>query len=58
MDIDQFYTPKDKLTTRYKKALDNLETLPASFYLGNDDNPDSQGTPNLELKKSFIKPIK
>ena len=58
MDIDNFYTPKDKLTLRYKAALENLENLPASFYLENDDNPDSQGTPNLELKKSFIEPIK
>ncbi len=35
-----------------------LDKLPASFYLENDDNPDSQGTPNLELKKQFIKPMK
>jgi hypothetical protein len=36
------------LTILYAKALDNLETLPASLYLENDENPDSQGTPNLE----------
>ncbi len=58
MDIDNFYTPKDKLTTRYGNATEKFETLPASLYLPNDYNPDSQGTPNLELKKPFIKPIK
>ncbi len=58
MNIENFYTPKDKLTTRYAKAMEKLDKLPASFYLENDDNPDSQGTPNLELKKQFIKPMK
>ena len=58
MDIDNFYTPKDKLTTRYSNATEKFEALPASLYLPNDYNPDSQGTPNLELKKTFIKPIK
>jgi hypothetical protein len=47
MDIEKSFTPRDKLRTGYAKALDNLETLPASFYLENDDNPDSQGTLNL-----------
>ena len=45
MNIENFYTPKDKLTTRYAKAMEKLDKLPASFYLENDDNPDSQGTP-------------
>ena len=58
MDIDNFYTPKDKLTTRYGNATEKIETLPASLYLPNDYNPDNRGTPNLELKKAFIKPIK
>jgi DNA polymerase IIIc chi subunit len=58
MNIENFYTPKDKLTTRYAKAMEKFDKLPASFYLENDDNPDSQGTPNLELKKQFIKPMK
>ena len=52
MNIENFYTPKDKLTTRYAKAMEKLDKLPASFYLENDDNPDSQGTPNLELKNN------
>ncbi len=58
MHFDNFYTPEDKLTLWYAKALEIFETLPASFYLENDDSPDNQGTPNLELKKSFIKHIK
>ena len=58
MDIDDFYIPNDKLTTRYEKAVEKLEHLPASFYLPTEDNPDSQGTPDLELKRTLIKPIK
>ena len=58
MEFDNFYLPKDQLTTRFINATDKIETLPANFYMPNDDNPDSQGTPNLELKKQFIKPIK
>jgi hypothetical protein len=58
MYFEYFSRIKDELTTRYAKTLDNLGTLPASFYLEYDDNPESQGTPNLELKKSFIQPIK
>ena len=58
MDIEDFYIPNDKLTTRYEKAVEKLEHLPASFYLPTEDNPDSQGTPDLELKKTLIKPIK
>ncbi len=33
MDFDNFYTPKDKLTTRYGNATEKFETLPASLYL-------------------------
>lgn len=58
MDYNDFYIPKDKLTDRYKKALENYQNLPTSFYMPDDINPDKLGTPNLELKKSFIKPIK
>jgi hypothetical protein len=54
MEFDNFYLPKDKLSTRYEKAVSKFETLPANFYMPNDDNPDSQGTPNLELKKSLL----
>lgn len=57
MEFDHFYLPKDKLTKRYENAVSKFETLPANFYMPNDYNPDSQGTPNLELKKQFIKPI-
>ncbi len=49
MNNESFYTPKDKLTTRYAKAMGKLEKLPALFYLANNDNSDSQGTPNLDL---------
>ena len=55
MDIDDFCIPNDKLTTRLLKK---LEHFPASFYLPSEDNPDSQGTPDLELKRPSIKPIK
>lgn len=58
MNIDLFYLPKDKLTTRYEKATEKIETLPASFYMPKDEYPDNEGTPNLELKKPNIKPIK
>ncbi len=58
MEFDNFYLPKDKLTTRYNNVVSKIETLPANFYMPNDYNPDSQGTPNLELKKKFIKPMK
>ena len=58
MEFDNFYLPKDKLTTRFENAVSKFETLPAIFYMPNDDNPDSLGTPNLELKKQFVKPIK
>ena len=58
MDYNNFYIPNDKLTDRYKKALENFENLPTSFYMPDDINPDKLGTPNLELKKSLIKPIK
>ena len=57
MEFENFYLPKDKLSIRYAKAVSKFETLPANFYMPNDDNPDSQGTPNLELKKKFIKPM-
>ena len=58
MEFDNFYLPKDKLTTRFENAVSKFETLPANFYMPNDNNPDSLGTPNLELKKPFMKPIK
>jgi hypothetical protein len=35
-----------------------LEHYERLFYLGYDDNPESQGTPILGRKKSFIKRIK
>lgn len=57
MEFDHFYLPKDKLSIRYEKAVSKFKRLPANFYMPNDDNPDSQGTPNLELKKKFIKPM-
>ena len=58
MDIDDFYIPNGKLTTRYKMAVENQNILPASFYLPSEDNQDSPGTPDLELKRTLIKPIK
>lgn len=58
MDIGNFYIPNDKILKRYKIAVEKLEQLPASFYLPNEENPDAQGTPLLELKKHLIKPIK
>lgn len=58
MEIEDFYIPNDKLTLRYEKAVEKLQHLPASFYLPTEDNPDSIGTPILELKKQLIKPIK
>ena len=33
MDIDNFYIPNDKPTTRYEKAVEKLEHLPASICL-------------------------
>jgi hypothetical protein len=51
MDLDNLYTPKDRLTIRYAEATERFETLPVSLNLENDYNPDSQGTPNLEFKK-------
>ena len=58
MEFDNFYLPKDKLTSRFENAVFKFKTLSAKFYMPNDYNPDSQWTPNLELKKRFVKPIK
>ena len=53
---EDFYLPNDELTERYKVALEKLITLPASFYIYNND--ESFGLPILDLKKPLIKPIK
>jgi hypothetical protein len=60
-DIDlysKFNIPNDFLTVRYEKAIEKFETLPASFYIPSNDMPDGVGSPILELKKQYVKPIK
>ena len=60
-DIDlysKFNIPNDFLTVRYEKAIEKFESLPASFYMPSNDTPDSVGSPILELKKQYVKPIK
>ena len=60
-DIDlysKFNIPNDFLTVRFEKAIEKFETLPASFYMPSNDAPDSVGSPILELKKQYVKPIK
>jgi hypothetical protein len=42
------------LKTRYAKAIDKLETLPSSFNLENDDNPDSLDFENLYTPKDKL----
>jgi len=55
---DNFYLPKDNLTDRYLKVLDLYDCkLPANFYII-DGIPETFGLPILDVKKSFVKPIK
>lgn len=56
LDTSQFYHPKDNLTKIYNKIMDENDKLPPTFYNNNTD--DSYGIGNLEIKKSFMKPIK
>ena len=58
MEFDNFYLPKDKLTTRFENAVSKFETLLANFHMPNDNNPDSLGTPNLELKSNLLNQLK
>lgn len=55
LDKNQFYHPKDKLTTLYNQIMANNDKLPPTFY--NNKTAESYCIGNLEIKKKFLKTL-